>query len=251
MAAASVFAGCGARADSKPELTVFAASSLTDAFRELGEEFERRNPGVEVRFNFAGSIVLLAQMQQGAPADVFASADEFKMQTAVEAGLVREPRVFAKNSLVVITPAGNPAGVETLRDLARPDQDLVLAQESVPIAEYARAVLTKADRQYAGGFEDRVTENVVSREADVRTAVNRVTLGEADAAFVYASDVTPGVRERVEEVEIPKGLNVVATYPIAVAEDAPNRELAREWVDFVQSEEGQRVIGEWGFRRAS
>ena len=112
--AALVFAGCGAQAESKPELTVFAAASLTDAFEELGEDFERQNPGVEVRFNFAGSSALLAQLRQGAPADVFASADEAKMEDAAEAGLVSAPRVFAKNSPVLIFPRSNPADVRNV-----------------------------------------------------------------------------------------------------------------------------------------
>lgn len=242
-------AGCGARADDNPELTVFAASSLTDAFEVLGEEFERQNPGAEIRFNFAGSSALLSQLEQGAPADVFASADEDKMEDATESGAVSGARVFARNSPVMIVPGSNPTGVRTLEDLAEPDLDLVLAQEGVPIAGYSEEILTKAEARYGAGFEDRVMENVVSREADVRAAANRVALGEADATFVYASDVTPGIRDRVEVIEVPEGINVVATYPIAVAEDAPNPELAREWVELVLGEEGQRTMEEWGFRR--
>ena len=246
---ALVSAGCGARADGKPELTVFAASSLTGVFGELGSEFERQNPGVEVRFNFAGSSALLAQLQQGAPVDVFASADEAKMKAAAEAGTVSDPQVFAKNTPVVIVPRGNPAGVMTTRDLARSDLDLVLAQERVPIAEYAEGILTKADTRYGGNFKDRVMENVVSHEPDVRAAANRIALGEADATFVYASDVTPEMRERVEVVEIPKEFNTIATYPIAVAEDTPNPQLAKEWMELVLGEEGQRAMEEWEFRR--
>lgn len=247
---AFVFTGCGARADGKTELTVFAASSLTDVFGELGEEFEQRNPGVEVRFNFAGSSVLLAQLQQGAPADVFASADKAKMEAAVKDGIVSGPQVFAKNSPVVILPGENPAGVETLRDIAEPDLDLVLTQEGVPIAEYTEEILKKANTRYGGNFEDLVMENVVSREPDVRAAANRVALGEADATFVYTSDVTPGMRNRVDVVEIPEKTNVVATYPISVKDEAPSQSLAREWVDLVLAENGQRTMEEWGFKRA-
>ncbi len=246
---AFVCVGCGAQADSRPELTVFAASSLTDVFEELGEDFERQNLGVEVRFNFAGSSALLVQLQQGAPADVFASADEAKMEDAVRAGLVEEPGVFARNSPVVIVPAGNPAGIEGLRDLAAPGLDLVLAQEGVPIAKYTTEILAKAGTRYGENFEDRVTNNVVSREPDVRAAANRVALGEADATFVYASDVTPKIRDRVEVVDILEEFNVIATYPIAAAKDAPNPELAQEWVELVSGEEGQRTIEEWGFER--
>lgn len=245
-----VFAGCGARADSKPELTIFAASSLTDVFEELGGEFEKQNPGVEVRFNFAGSSVLLAQLQQGAPVDVFASADEAKMETAAEAGIVSDSQVFAENLPIIIVPKDNPAEVETLRNLGKPGLELVLAQEGVPIAEYTGKILTKAGMRYGGGFEDRVTENVVSLEPDVRAAANRVALGEADATFVYASDVTPEIKDKVEVVEIPAEINIIATYPIAATEDAPNPKLAREWVELVTSKEGQRSMEEWGFRRA-
>lgn len=248
--AAFLFAGCGAQADGKPELTVFAASSLTDAFEELGDEFERQNPGVEVRFSFSGSSTLLAQLQQGAPADVFASADEAKMEVAEEAEIVSGPRVFAENLPVIIVPEGNPDGVRMLQDLAGPDLDLVLAQEGVPIAEYTGEIMTKAGARYGGNFERRVMENLVSREPDVRAAANRVALGEADATFVYASDATPKILDRVEVVEVPEDLNITATYPIAMTEDAPNPELAREWVELVLGDEGQRVMGEWGFKRA-
>lgn len=243
-------AGCGARADGETELTVFAASSLTDAFEELGGEFERRNPGVEVRFNFAGSSALLSQLEQGAPADVFASADEAKMEVAEDVGSVSDPKVFAKNLPVVIVPEANPSGVRTLRDLAKLDLDLVLAQEGVPIAEYSEEILTKAEARYGADFEDRVTETVVSRETDVRAAANRVALGEADATFVYASDVTPGTRDGVEVIEVPEEINVVATYPAAVVKDAPNPELAREWVRLILGAEGQRTMEKWGFKRA-
>ena len=242
--------GCGVEANSERELTVFAASSLTDVFEELGKEFERQNPGVEVRLSFAGSSGLLAQLQQGAPADVFASADEAKMRVAAGKDLIQQPQVFAENSPVVIVPKGEPTGVETIRDLAEQEHTLVLAQNGVPIAEYAAEVLEKAEARYGENFGDLVMQNVVSREPDVRAAANRVALGEADATFVYASDVTPKVRDRVDVVGIPEELNVVATYPIAVVKDAPNPELARKWVELVTHDQGQRVMREWGFERA-
>jgi molybdate transport system substrate-binding protein len=242
-------AGCAGRASEQSEkevtLVVFAASSLTDAFEELGGKFEERNPGVSVRFSFAGSSTLLAQIRQGAPADVFAAADEEKMAAAVEEGRVSQPRVFARNLPVVVVPESDPAGVEGLRDLARPGVEVVLAQDGVPISEYAGEILRRAGDEYGGDFRRRVLENVVSREPDVRAAANRVALGEADATFVYVSDVTPGVRV----IEVPEDFGVEATYPIAVLEEAPNPGMAREWVEFVLGEEGQRVLEEWGFRR--
>ena len=232
------------------QVTVLAASSLTDAFEELAGTFEEQNPGTVVRTSFAASSELLAQIQQGAPADVFASASEKNMDTAVGEELVGEASVFARNRPVVIVPAKNPAGIEGFEDLAETDAQLVLAEDGVPIADYAMEVLANANAEYGDGFEEGVMDKVVSREANVRAAANRVALGEADATFVYASDVTPDIRDRVEVVEIPDEVNVVATYPIASVRDSENPELAQAWVDLVLSDEGQDVLEEHGFERA-
>jgi molybdate transport system substrate-binding protein len=260
--AAAGSAGCGGGSDGGGEaggggggeavLTVFAASSLTDAFGELARIFEERNPGVEVRQSFESSSTLLTQIQQGAPADVFASAAEEEMDTAVEDGLVAgEPEVFVRNREVIMVPKDNPAGIGSMRDLAKPGTKLVLAEEGVPAADYAVEILGKADAEYGGGFKRAVLSYVVSREADVRTSVGRVALGDADATFGYASDYTPDIRDRVRVIRIPGNLNIIATYPIAVLKDAENPGLAREWVDLVVSEEGQRVLEKWGFEPAA
>ncbi|WP_166179397.1 molybdate ABC transporter substrate-binding protein [Rubrobacter tropicus] len=233
-------------------LTVLAASSLTDAFGELEKRFEERNPGVEVRQSFESSSTLLAQIQQGAPADVFASASEEEMETATKEGLVEgETRVFVKNREIVMVPKDNPANIQDFRDVAKPGVRLVLAQEDVPAADYAVEILGKANNEYGGDFKQDVLSNVVSREADVRASVNRVVVGDADATFGYASDYTPDIRDRVEVVPIPPDLNIIATYPIAALEDAEEPDLAREWVDLVTGEEGQRVLDKWGFEPAS
>lgn len=233
-------------------LTVFGASSLTDAFGELSKTFEKDNPGVKVKSSFAASSALLTQIQQGAPADVFASADEAKIRTAVDDGLVEgKPQIFVRNRLVIITPKGNPAGIESYRDLSNRGIKLVLAQDEVPVAEYAKESLGKADKEFGDGFKKEVFSNIVSREADVRASVNRVAVGDADATISYTSDVTPDVRDKVKTVEIPQKLNVVATYPIAVLKESESKELARKWVDFVISGEGQRVLKKWGFEPAA
>ena len=233
-------------------LTVFAASSLTDAFGELEKTFEERNPGVEVRQSFESSSTLLTQIQQGAPADVFASAAEEEMDAAVEDGLVSgRPDIFVRNREVVMVPGDNPANIQSMRDLARPGVKLVLAEEGVPAADYAVEILGKADAEYGGGFKRDVLSNVVSREADVRASVSRVALGDADATFGYASDYTPDIRDRVEVIKIPEYLNITATYPIAVLENARSPGLAREWVDLVMNAEGQRVLDRWGFEPAA
>ena len=239
--------GGGGEQSEDSTLTMLAASSLTDAFGELEGIFEEQNAGVDVSTSFAGSPELLAQIQQGAPADVFASADEAKMDTALEEGLVAEPAVFVRNRPVVIVPADNPAGIEEFRDLAEADAQIVLAEEAVPIARYAEEVLDNADAEYGVGFTQRVRDKIVSREANVRASANRVALGEADATFVYVSDVTEDIRDQVRVIEIPEELNVVATYPIATIEDSQNPELARAWVDLVLSDEGQRVLEKYNF----
>jgi molybdate transport system substrate-binding protein len=253
--------GAGSRSDAASSggsgkregtLTVLAASSLTDAFGELAARFEEQNPGVTVKQSFESSSTLLTQIQQGAPADVFASAAEEEMDTAVSDGLVLgEPEVFARNREVIMVPRDNPANINTLRDVARPGVRLVLAEDGVPAADYALEILDKANAEYGSGFEKGVLSNVVSREADVRAAVNRVAVGDADATFGYASDYTPDIRDRVEVVKIPPSLNIVATYPVAALEDARDPALAREWVDLVTSEEGQRVLDGWGFEPAA
>ena len=246
-------AGCGASAEGEgggqgATLTVFAASSLTDAFGVLAKSFEEQNPGIEVRQSFESSSTLLTQIQQGAPADVFASAAEEEMNTAVDDVLVAgEPEIFARNREVIMVPGDNPANIESLRDLARPGTKLVLAQEGVPAADYALEILDKADAEYGGNFEQDVLSNVVSREADVRASVSRVALGDADATFGYASDYTPDVRDRVRVIRIPENLNIIATYPIAALKGAKDPELAQKWVDLVVSDEGQRVLERWGF----
>src|SRR5918994_7828771 len=174
------------------------------------------------------------------------------MNKAVDESLVaEEPRIFVKNREVVMVPRDNPANIHSMRDLARPGVKLVLAEEGVPAADYAVEILGKADAEYGGGFKRDVLSNVVSREADVRASVSRVALGDADATFGYASDYTPDIRDRVRVVEIPENLNLVATYPIAALRDAKDQELAREWVDLVVSEEGQRVLERWGFEPAA
>lgn len=249
--------GCGATSQTAKEeqgssgtLTVLAASSLTDAFGELAATFQEQNPGTKVNTSFGGSSELLTQIEQGAPADVFASADEDKMNIAVREDLVNESQTFAGNRPVVIVPKDDPAGVRGLQDLAKPGTKIVLAQDGVPIAEYAEQILSNADAEYGGNFEQQVMDNIVSREANVRASASRVALGEADATFVYITDVTPDIQDQVDVVEIPQDINAIATYPIATLREASNSGLAQQWVDLVLSEEGQSVLEKYGFERA-
>ena len=256
------FTGCGQSSDNsgsdggdkKQErtLTIFAASSLIDAFGELGKTFEKQNEGVEVKQTFESSSTLLIQIQQGAPADVFASAAQEEMDTAMKDGLVAgKPEVFVKNREIIMVPNDNPANIQSFQDVANPGVRLVLAQRDVPAADYALQILDKANARYGDNFEKQVLSNVVSRESDVRASVNRVVVGDADATFGYASDYTIDIRDRVMVVPIPPDLNIIATYPIAALKGAKDPELAKKWVELVTSKEGQHVLQKWNFEPAA
>jgi molybdate transport system substrate-binding protein len=238
----------GGRGEERSTLTVFAASSLTDAFGELAKTFEERNPGVEVRQSFESSSTLLTQIQQGARAAVFATAADEEMDAAVDDGLVaREPEVFARNREVILVPQANPANIRGMEDLAKPGVKLVLAEEGVPAADYALEILRKANPVYGADFKQDVLSNVVSRESDVRASVSRVALGDADATFGYASDYTPDIRDQIRVIQIPEDINIIATYPMATLKGAQSPELARRWENLVLSDDGQRGLEKWGF----
>ncbi|MGD8404894.1 MAG: molybdate ABC transporter substrate-binding protein [Anaerolineales bacterium] len=223
-------------------LTVFAAASLTESFSEIATAFEVSHPGVNVSLNFTGSNTLRAQIEQGAQADAFASANTREMEILVKNGLIEDaPQIFLTNQLVIITPENNPAGLSTFDDLAQPDLKLVLAAEEVPVGRYTRLMLENV----GADFKEQVLVNVVSNESNVKQVVAKVQLGEADAGIVYASDAVAAPELPV--IEIQPELNVLAEYPIAALKDAPQPELADEFVAFVLSPEGQAVLQKWGF----
>ncbi|MGQ0602262.1 MAG: molybdate ABC transporter substrate-binding protein [Anaerolineales bacterium] len=232
-------------------LTVFAAASLKDAFTELGERFEMSNAGVTVSFNFAGSQQLAQQLVEGAPADVFASANQKQMDSAIDGGRIAKgaTQPFVKNRLVVIVPADNPAQIVALADLARPGLKLILAAREVPVGQYSLDFLekTQADSTFAVGFKDAVLNNVVSYEENVRAVLSKVSLGEADAGIVYTSDVSGDGAEQIGRIEISDDLNTIAIYPIAPVGDSAHAETARAFVDFVLSSEGQATLKRYGF----
>jgi len=219
------------------DLTVLAAASLTEAFAALAEDFEQDHPGVEVRLSFDSSATLAEQVNQGAPADVLATADEDTMQSVVgEGGTDDDPQVFATNHLVLAVPADNPADISKLDDLDDPDVDYVVCVDTAPCGKLAKKVLV------SGG----VGQQPASEEVDVKAVLSKVELDEADAGLVYASDVaTAG--GKVEEVDLPTSEDNLSTYPIAALSAAEEPRLAGEWVDLVLSPAGRQALSDAGF----
>ncbi|MGH7497843.1 MAG: molybdate ABC transporter substrate-binding protein [Gemmatimonadales bacterium] len=243
----------GAEAQQAPAatgtLTVYAAASLIDAFKDLGGMVEQAHPGTQVQFNFAGSQQLALQLDQGAPADVFASADQRWMDHAREHDMIAgEPTVFGRNRLIVIVPKTNPARIKRLQDLTRRGLKVVVGAEAVPVGKYSRDALRNLDAApgFPPEYSKRVLANVVSQEDNVKGVVAKVQLGEADAGVVYLSDVTPNVKRYVTTIDIPDQYNVVASYPIAIIKASKNAEGAQAFVDFVLSAVGQRVLQKHG-----
>ena len=235
------------------EITVFAAASLTGAFTEMGEAFKQDQPGASLTFNFAGSQELRAQLEQGARAEIFASADQAQMNLALKADLIDgQPAVFAQNRLAIIIPKANEAGIGALEDLAKPDLKLVIASPEVPVGGYSRQLLVSAsdDPDFGPDYDVRVLTNVVSEESNVKQVVAKVQLDEADGGIVYESDVTPSVAEAVSVIAIPAGLNQVASYPIAVTTEASSADLAERFIAFVLGEDGQAILAGHGFIEA-
>lgn len=232
------------------EVTVFAASSLTDAFTELGDRFQAANPGSTVRFNFGASTQLRTQLEQGARADVFASANQAEMDKARAAGVIGgSDRVVARNRLTLIFPKANPARIAALKDLARPGLKLVTAAPEVPIGLYTQAMLDKmvTAPAYGADFKDRVNANVVSREPNVRQVVAKVSLGEADAAVVYTTDLTPDLATSLGTLAIPDRFNTLVSYPVAIVQDAPRAAAAEAFVSYLLAPDGQAILNKWGF----
>ncbi|WP_210424421.1 molybdate ABC transporter substrate-binding protein [Gephyromycinifex aptenodytis] len=223
---------------SPQKLTVLAAASLKSTFTDLATTFESTHPGTDVELSFAGSSDLVSQLTAGAPGDVFASADEKNMTKAVDGGVVvsDSPKMFATNTLTIVTPPGNPKKVATFADLARTDLQTVICAPQVPCGS-----ATKKVAEAAG-----VTVHAVSEENAVTDVLGKVTSGQADAGLVYVTDAA-GAGDKVTAVPFPEAATAINRYPIAVTKEAVNPALAAEFVDLVTSEAGQNVLREAGF----
>jgi molybdate transport system substrate-binding protein len=209
---------------------VFAAASLTEVFQAI-------DPNAQ--YNFSGSDDLATQIREGAAADVYAAASPKYPDELVEAGLIEKPEIFATNRLVLIVPKSNPAGIESVADLGQANVKLVIGAEGVPIGDYTRTVLGNMG-------ETAVLDNVVSEEDDVKGVVSKVSLGEADAGFVYVTDVRP-VEDKLVTMELPDGAQAKVEYPIAVLKDAANADAARAFVERVLAPQGRQALADAGF----
>jgi molybdate transport system substrate-binding protein len=250
--AAVLAVGIGAApvaAQSPAKINVFAAASLTEAFNAAGPAFTKKT-GIAVTFNFGGSDTLATQIKQGAPADVFASANLTQMKVVNDAGLVAgAPKTFAKNRLVLVAPKGDATKVTKPLDLTKPGVKVILAAPTVPVGGYARATFAKMSGQngYPADFPAQVDKNVVSNELDVKAVVTKIALGEADAGVVYSTDVTPTVAPKLDVYPFPAGVVPDIEYPIAVLKNASDAKSAQAFVDYMLSPEGQSFLKARGF----
>jgi molybdate transport system substrate-binding protein len=248
-------AGCAEKQETgetnKKEITVFAAASLTGAFGGIKEAYEKDNPGVSIVYNFDGTQALRTHLEQGAYADVFASANTKHMDALKNGGLIRNDTVstFAKNRIVIIVPKDNRRNISNLSDLAEPKTRIVIGTKDVPCGAYALQILDKLanDSRYGLDYRRKVMDNVLSQETAVTGIVAKVSSGEADAGFTYYSDVSEDAKDKLTKIDIPDGYNVVAEYPIAVTEESGEPEEAIRFIGYVESDKGRAILEEYGF----
>jgi molybdate transport system substrate-binding protein len=246
LAGAGLAAPAGAQQD---KITVFAAASLTEAYNAAGPAFTKKT-GIAVTFNYGGSDTLATQIKQGAPADVFASANNPQMKVVSDAGLLAgTPKTFAKNRLVLISAKGGAMKFASPADLAKPGAKIVLAATTVPVGGYARVTFGKLSgtNGYAADFPAAVEKNVVSNELDVKAVVTKISLGEGDAGVVYSTDVTSTVAPKLDVLPFPSAVAPDIEYPIAALKNAANPKGAQAFVDYIVSPEGQALLKARGF----
>jgi molybdate transport system substrate-binding protein len=227
-------------------LTVLAASSLTKVIPAIGDLFTKVHPAVKVDFSFGGTDSLATQIEQGAPADAFAGASARFGDTLSRQHLIERPRPFCTNSLVLVVPSSNPAGITSPKDLATKDVKLVVGSETVPVGAYTRTVLGSLDATYGSDYSTRVLAHVVSNEDTAEAVLAKVETGEADAAFVYVTDAR-SAGSQLTAITLPAAANAVASYPIAVVSATGHAEAAREFVAFVLSGPAQALLRQAGF----
>jgi molybdate transport system substrate-binding protein len=232
---------------------VYAAASLTESFQKLSEAFRRWPGGCSLLLNFGGSSGLRTQIEQGAYADLFASANEAQMERLRIHGMIHPWRIFAENRLTLLIPASNPGRIHDLGDLARPGLRLILTHSQVPVGRYALQVVKKLPQiiSLPKGFPQAVQANVVSLETNVKQVVAKVAFGEADAGFTYQTDLRPNLQTKVRSLAIPEAANIRARYPIAILRETHHPELAQAFLSFLASPEAQKILTSFGFLAVS
>ncbi len=243
------FVACGRNkeksAQKEEKLVVFAAASLTDVFSKMAVQFEKEYPNIKVVVSYAGSQSLRTQIQNGATPDVFASANKMHVRDLTEKGLLKPATIFAKNKMVLVVSKQKAHLVKDFSDLANLHR-IVLAGRAVPAGRYSEKILRKAHNKYGKAFSETVLSQVVSRELNVRQTLQKVILGEADAALVYTTDVLSH-KQAVAIIVVPSQLNVEVFYPIATLREARSPKAAQKFVGFITSKDGEKILEEFGF----
>jgi len=245
-----VFSSSAVSADEPEELVVFTAASLTGAFSEIAEMYEDET-GIKVVSNFDGSQALRTQIEHGAYADVFASANNKQMNALKDLGLMNNSSVsiFTRNKLSLIIPKDNPAEISNLRDIVKPGVKIVIGTKDVPVGDYALQIIDKLgnDSAYGPEYKEKVLANIISQETNVNYVVTKIALGEADVGFAYVSDVTLELSSRVSQIEITDEYNIIAEYPIGITTESRYAAEALDFINLVKSEEGRAVLERYGF----
>jgi molybdate transport system substrate-binding protein len=245
-----VLASSAGLAKEPKELTVFAAASLTGAFGEIGQMYENET-GIDVVINFDGSQALRTQIENGAYADVFASANKKQMNALKNGGLMNNSSVviFARNKLSLIVPKDNPANISSLLDLAKPGLKIVMGTKDVPVGDYALQIISNLgnNSSYDPEYKTKVLANVISQETSVNYVVTKVALGEADVGFAYVSDITENLASKVDKIDIPAEYNIIAEYPLGILLESMYPAESREFMNLVMSDEGKAVLEKYGF----
>ncbi len=251
--AAAILAASALAGAADEELTVFSAASLTGAFGEIGQLYENET-GMAVAFNFDGSQALRTQIENGAYADIFASANKKHMNALRDGGLINNSSmiVFTRNKISLIIPRDNPAEVSNLSDLARPGLKIVMGTKDVPVGDYALQIIDKLgnDSAYGPDYRAAVLANVISQETNVNYVVTKVALGEADVGFAYVSDITEDMADKVDKIDIPDGFNVIAEYPIALMQESERPAQSQDFLNLVTSDRGKTILERYGFAPA-
>ncbi|MFY9193846.1 MAG: molybdate ABC transporter substrate-binding protein [Methanoculleus sp.] len=253
--AALMVAGCTTTGETPGEtttLTVFTAASLTGAFTDIGKAFEAENEGVKVDFVFDGSQALRTQIEHGAVADIFVSANMKHMNALRDGGFMDDDTVtpFLENSLALVTPADNPAGITGLADLANPGVKLVIGTKDVPFGDYTRQMLDNmaADPEYGEDYRDAVMENVISEETAVTSVMPKLMLGEADVSIVYVSDISKDDRDKLKRFDIPSEyITERPIYPLGILAESPHKAEAESFIAFVRGPDGSATLTDYGF----